>query len=155
MMILAVKKRTPHFDPARCLQPASHSPQGERKKREFAKKLRVNSTKAERVFWRKVRDRQIEDCKFRRQCPIDMYIVDFVCFERRLIIELDGGQHCESMRDKIRDEYLSNQRFKVIRFWNNEVLENMEGVLSVLVEALKETTSPLAGEGWGEGGDNA
>ncbi|MFH1158079.1 MAG: DUF559 domain-containing protein [Pseudomonadota bacterium] len=138
----AVEKRTPHPAPL---------PQGEREKKGFAKKLRVNSTNAERVFWLKIRDRQIEGCKFRRQCPIDMYIVDFVCFERRLVVELDGGQHCENPKDKIRDKYLSDHGFRVIRFWNNDVLENMEGVFSVLVEALKETPSPLAGEGRGEG----
>jgi len=77
--------------------------------------------------------------------------VDFVCFESRLVVELDGGQHCENLKDKIRDKYFSDCGFRVIRFWNNEVLKNLEGVLHVLAEELKKSPSPLAGEGWGEG----
>ena len=67
--------------------------------------------------------------KFRRQAVIGRYIVDFVCFEKRLIIEVDGGQHAENQGDKIRDQWFRKEGFKVLRFWNNEVLENREGII--------------------------
>jgi len=108
-----------------------------------AKKLRSSSTKAERKLWQKLRNRQIEDCKFRRQQPIDHYIVDFVCFNRKLIIELDGGQHAASREiDENRDRFFNLNGFKVIRFWNNEVFENLEGVLAVIRKACLDGSSP-------------
>ena len=75
--------------------------------------------------------RQMEGFKFRRQQPIDKYIVDFVCFENRVIIEVDGGQH-SAEKDIERDSYLKRHGFKVLRFWNNEVLTNISGVLEVI-----------------------
>ncbi len=75
----------------------------------------------------------MEGCKFRRQEPIGNYIVDFVCFEKKIIIEVDGGQHAiESREDKERDSLLKNDGFLILRFWNNEVLQNIEGVLEVI-----------------------
>ena len=79
--------------------------------------------------------KQMEGLKFRRQQPIDNYIVDFVCFENRIIIAVDGGQHAsESNKDRERDTYLQRYDFKVLRFWNNEVLQNTNGVLAVIRE---------------------
>ena len=79
--------------------------------------------------------KQMEGLKFRRQQPIDNYIVDFVCFENRLIIEVDGGQHAaESNKDRERDFYLQQFGFKVLRFWNNEVLQNTKAVLEIIRE---------------------
>jgi len=98
-----------------------------------AKNLRKRFTDVERLLWRLLRARQIEGLKFRRQEPIGRYIVDFVCFESKLIIEVDGGQHSiETEKDKERDEWFKSQGFKVHRFWNNEVLTNTEGVLEVI-----------------------
>ena len=93
----------------------------------------------------------MEGFKFRRQEPIDNYIVDFVCFENRLIIEVDGGQHAaEKEKDIERDNYLMRNGFKVLRFWNNEVFTNIEGVLEVIrMNCLNHPplTPPVKGEG--------
>jgi very-short-patch-repair endonuclease len=82
---------------------------------------------------------QIDGYKFRRQQPIGNYIVDFVCLEKRLIVELDGGQHAESDYDAKRDAWLSEQGFSVLRFWNNDVLKNVEGVTERIFEKLKSS----------------
>jgi very-short-patch-repair endonuclease len=99
----------------------------------FAKKLRYESTEAEKLVWRYLRARRLDGLKFRRQHPIGGYIADFVCLENRIIIEIDGGQHAnEKNKDREREAWLKNQGFKVLRFWNNEVLENLEGILEVI-----------------------
>jgi very-short-patch-repair endonuclease len=99
----------------------------------LAKKLRYESTEAEKLVWRYLRARRLDGLKFRRQHPIGEYIADFVCLENRIIIEIDGGQHAnERNKDREREAWLKNQGFKVLRFWNNEVLENLEGVLEVI-----------------------
>ena len=96
-----------------------------------ARILRRNSTDAERKLWYSIKSRQIEGFKFRRQQPIGSYIVDFICFEKSLIIELDGGQHTVNREKDIeRDNWLIKKGFHVSRFWNNDVLSNHEGVLS-------------------------
>ena len=96
----------------------------------LAKALRKRSTDAEVLLWRKLKARQLEGIKFRRQQPIEDFIVDFVSFEKRIIIELDGGQHAmDKDIDRKRDEFFEENGFTVLRFWNNEVLENLEGVL--------------------------
>lgn len=101
----------------------------------FAKSLRKNSTDAENLLWKRLKTRQVEGIKFRRQQPIENFIVDFVSFEKRMIIELDGGQHAEDRHKDIeRDKFLSEIGFRVLRFWNNEVLENIDGVLEVIRE---------------------
>ena len=80
--------------------------------------------------------KQMEGLKFRRQQPIDNYIVDFVCFDNRIIIEVDGGQHAdENNKDIERDAYLQQFGFKILRFWNNEVLQNTNGVLEIIRES--------------------
>ena len=99
-------------------------------------------TDVERKLWRCLRHEQL-GVKFRRQYPMGNYITDFVCLEKHLIIELDGGQHAEqAVYDKKRDAFFVAQGFKILRFWNNEVLENMDGVLTVILEALKDTPLP-------------
>lgn len=102
----------------------------------LGKALRKRPTDAEKVLWKQLQRKQIEGFKFRRQQPIDNYIVDFVCFEKRIVIEVDGGQHATQSEDDIaRDTYLRQQGFKVLRFWNNEVLQNINGVLEVIRES--------------------
>jgi len=98
-----------------------------------AKNLRKRLTDAERLLWNHLRAKQIEGVKFRRQEPIDNYIVDFVCFENRLIIEVDGGQHAiEKEKDFERDNYLKKNGFRILRFWNNQVFTNIDGVLEII-----------------------
>jgi very-short-patch-repair endonuclease len=99
----------------------------------YARELRNNSTVTERLLWRHLRNSQLEGIKFRRQQPIETYIVDFVSFEKRIVIELDGGQHAENQDyDEQRDSCLNANGFTVLRFWNSEVFENIEGVLEVI-----------------------
>jgi very-short-patch-repair endonuclease len=105
----------------------------------FARDLRQKFTDAEKALWMKLRNRQLEGVKFRRQQPIGSYIVDFVSFERKLVIEIDGGQHNEERtkeRDEERTMRLEERGYRVMRFWNNEVLTNAEGVLERIREAL-------------------
>ncbi|MBC8556097.1 MAG: endonuclease domain-containing protein [Candidatus Brocadiales bacterium] len=109
-----------------------------RKLTNIARNLRKRSTDTERFLWRHIRAKQLEGLKFRRQQPIGNYIVDFVCFEKRVLIELDGGQHSldvEMQKDLIRDKWLEDQGYKVLRFWNNDVLKNINGVLKVIRDA--------------------
>src|SRR5206468_7958459 len=92
--------------------------------------------------WTRLRGRQLGGFKFVRQEPIDRYYVDFVCRERRLIIELDGGQHSERPEDGQRDSELSALGYRVIRIWNNDVIENLDGVLETLLSELENGPSP-------------
>ena len=104
-----------------------------------AMRLRRDLTDAERVLWRHLRGRGLNDAKFRRQHPIGRYVVDFVCLETGLVIEIDGGQHAQQRaQDAARTRYLEAEGFRVIRFWNNEVAENVEGVLTAIESALEE-----------------
>ena len=101
----------------------------------LAKTLRKRSTDAELLLWQRLKARRLEGIKFRRQQPIEDFIVDFLSFEKRLIIELDGGQHAEDrQKDRERDRVLTEAGFKVLRFWNNDVLENLDGVLERIRE---------------------
>ena len=104
----------------------------------FAKSLRKNMTDAEALLWRHLRAHRLRGAKFRRQQPIGPYIADFVHFEARLIVEADGGQHNESISDAQRDEWLRARGYKVMRFWNNEILADPEGVLEQVLLALSE-----------------
>jgi very-short-patch-repair endonuclease len=104
----------------------------------IARQLRVNQTDAETVLWNRIRNRQIDGCKFVRQVPILGYVCDFVCRERKLIVEVDGGQHNESAADAIRDRRPMDEGYRILRFWKNDVLGNMEGVLTTIrAELLK------------------
>ena len=105
----------------------------------FARELRQKHTDAEKTLCMRLRNRQLEDVKFRRQQPIGSYIVDFASFERNLIIEIDGGQHNEDRtkeRDEDRTTRLKERGYQIIRFWNNEVLTNPEGVMERIRETL-------------------
>ncbi|QOZ30204.1 DNA methyltransferase [Bradyrhizobium sp. CCBAU 51753] len=102
----------------------------------LARGLRVNQTDAETALWNRIRNRQIDGHKFARQIPIGRYICDFVCREKKLVIEVDGGQHAESVSDEIRDRYLVGEGYRVLRFWNNDVLGNIEGVLLTIQSEL-------------------
>ena len=121
-----------------------------------AKRLRRDLTEAERKLWKVLRSRQFEGAKFRRQQPIGPFIADFVCHENRLIVEADGGQHAERVSDRGRTAFLEVAGYRVIRFWNNEILENLDGVARLIVTALAtphparaahESPSPSRGEG--------
>jgi very-short-patch-repair endonuclease len=107
-----------------------------------ARKLRSRMTDAERKLWFALRDRRFAEFKFRRQVSLGPYIADFLCFGSRLVIEVDGGQHADSKRDAVRDRWFVENDFRVLRFWNNDVLGNLEGVLTRLAEHLKETPHP-------------
>jgi very-short-patch-repair endonuclease len=107
----------------------------------FAHQLRKKSTEAEKILWRHLRLKQIEGCKFRRQQPIEDYIVDFVSFDKRIIIEVDGGQHAtDKINDSARDAWFRANGFEVLRFWNNEIFENLDGVLEVIRNTLLTPT---------------
>ena len=110
-----------------------------------ARELRRNPTEAERRLWKHLRLRQIGGYKFRRQQSIGPYIVDFVCLGKRVVVEVDGGQHSEQIAyDTERSAWLEAQGFRVLRFWNHEVLKEIEVVKEVIAEAL-ETPSPRWG----------
>jgi very-short-patch-repair endonuclease len=95
--------------------------------------MRKLPTEAERIMWRLLRGHQLAGMKFRRQGQIEDYIADFVCFEAKLIIECDGGQHADSEYDARRDAWLRSQGFTILRFWNGEVIENPTGVLDTIL----------------------
>jgi very-short-patch-repair endonuclease len=113
----------------------------EGQKRNRARQFRLNSTDVERVLWRLLRDRRLNGTKFRRQVPIGPYIVDFAAIQHHLVVELDGGQHADNVRDKRRDAFLTAEGWRVLRFWNNEVLQNRNGVLENILSALTPTLS--------------
>ncbi len=148
----------------------SHPPQIK-----LAKRLRKTQTDAERRLWARLGAKRLAGVKFRRQQPIGPYIADFVCFEHGLIVELDGGHHQSSEQlahDKKRTAWLESQGFRVLRFWDNEVLSNTEGVLEKLYEAVRGSStlslplpsrergqeqgssSPIEGEGTSGRSDN-
>ena len=104
-----------------------------------AKELRQTETEAEQIIWSWLRTKKLNGVKFRRQEAVDKYIVDFVSFEKKLIIEIDGGQHSleeNRINDKARTEWLQSQGFRLIRFWNNEVSSNLDGVITRIKESL-------------------
>ncbi|MES9942326.1 MAG: DUF559 domain-containing protein [Candidatus Thiodiazotropha sp. 6PLUC2] len=114
--------------------------------RNFAKGLRKNMTDAERLIWKQLRAHRLSGQKFRRQQPIGPYVVDFVHFGARLIIECDGGQHNESTKDHRRDTWLRQQGFQLLRFWNHEIMNQTESVLTTIFSAITPL-SPCGREG--------
>ncbi len=103
----------------------------------IARRLRNNLTDCETILWRHLRFRQIGGHKFRRQRPIGPYIVDFICLERRVVVEVDGGQHDENrLTDATRDTWLRSEGYEVLRFWNNEILTELDGVKEKIFQAL-------------------
>ncbi len=115
----------------------------------FAKRLRSNMTDAEKLLWYHLRGHRFLGTKFKRQQPLGDYIVDFVCFEAKLVIEVDGGQHLESESDSQRDAWLQEQGFRILRFWNNEVLGETESVLGKILQYLTPSPQPLSHQGRG------
>lgn len=122
---------------------------------QHARELRKNATDCERLLWLHLRAGRLQGFKFKRQQPLGNYIVDFVCFQTRLIVEADGGQHNEQTEyDTHRDNWLRSQGFNVLRFWNNDILTNIEGVLAVILDACSQyvdtpSPQPLSREGRG------
>ena len=102
---------------------------------EMARKLRRNMTPEEKLLWKQLERGQL-GVSFRRQEPMRPFVVDFVCFARKLIIEVDGSQHAESLTDEARDQYFEAKGFRTLRFWNSEVRNNLEGVVETIRQAL-------------------
>jgi very-short-patch-repair endonuclease len=126
---------------------------------ERARAMRSNPTDAERRLWSILRAKRLADLRWRRQVIIDdLYIADFICFEHRLIVEADGGQHAENPHDSDRDAYLTTQGFRILRFWNNDVLTNSDSVAEAILRAIDSsgaqtradpTPQPLSRKGRG------
>ena len=111
--------------------------------REFARSLRRTQTEAEHHLWLRLRDRRLDGLKFRRQAPIAGFVADFVCMDARLIVELDGSQHCEAAgeaRDAERTRSLETAGFQVIRFWNDDVTNRLEAVLTTILDNVHGAT---------------
>ena len=125
-----------------------------------AKTMRSSQTDAEKKLWQILRAKRLAELKWRRQVSFDdRYIADFVCFTHRLIVEADGGQHSECARDHLRDRWFSDQGFRVLRFWNHEILTNPDGVAMMILHAVESSCAadaarpsppPLPREGGGE-----
>ena len=111
-------------------------------KRSQARHLRHALTNAEQRLWQLLRSRQLAETKFRRQMPLGPWVVDFVSFEHMLVVEADGSQHAESARDRIRDADLRNRGFRILHFWNNDILGNTDGVLQQILETIEQSPSP-------------
>ena len=123
---------------------------GQRDLLPLAKRMRREPTEAERRLWSILRGGQICGAKFKRQEQIEDYIVDFVCFSEKLIVEADGSQHVESEADVVRDTYLKGQGFRVLRFWNNDILRDIDAVAEAIHAVLRpprRNPSPAGGEG--------
>jgi very-short-patch-repair endonuclease len=123
-----------------------------------AQRLRREMTDAERKLWSVLRNRQLEGAKFRRQQPIGPFIADFVCQESSLIVETDGGQHANSPVHVLRSQFLESKAYRILRFWNNDILNNLDGVAQIIASALstphparasRESPFPPRGEGIG------
>ena len=110
--------------------------------RSNARSLRNTMTEAEKRIWFRLRAHRLNGASFRRQEPIGTYVVDFICFDARLIVEIDGGQQADNQSDKIRDAWLVSQGFTVLHFWNNDVLANTDGVIERIDEVLRASSPP-------------
>jgi very-short-patch-repair endonuclease len=107
--------------------------------RDRARALRATQTEVEQRLWQRLRNRQLNGAKFRRQQPIGPYIADFFCIDARVVVELDGSQHGEAPAQRLdqrRDKYLESQGYRVLRFWNEEVMDNIDGVLEKIAKFL-------------------
>jgi len=119
----------------------------DRDQRDFARNLRKQMTEAEKRLWRLLRAQQLQGHKFRRQAAVGPYVVDFVCFSHKLIVELDGPQHSESdaqRHDARRSDWLASRGFRIIRFWNHQLDEEIHSVVESIQRALSEASSSLA-----------
>ena len=111
--------------------------------KQIARTLRKNPTDAEQELWKRLRRRQVYGHKFRRQFPIGGYVLDFVCLEKKLAVELDGGQHAKRKEyDESRTLWLKAQSYVVLRFWNNQIFREVEGVLEKIGDTLRSTPHP-------------
>jgi very-short-patch-repair endonuclease len=117
-----------------------------------ARQLRRDQTDAEQTLWARLRDRQLCGAKFRRQHPVGPFVADFCCPQRKLVVELDGGQHAEEVAaDHKRSRFLEEQGYRVLRFWNHDVLQNTEAVLERIAEVLSDPhPCPLPGRARGK-----
>jgi very-short-patch-repair endonuclease len=111
----------------------------EGQKRDAARALRRNATDVEQTMWRLLRDRRLSGIKFRRQVPIGPFVADFASISDRLVVELDGSQHAESSSDARRDAFFISEGWRVLRFWNNDVMQNRDGVLESVAQAAALT----------------
>ncbi|MDF1601576.1 endonuclease domain-containing protein [Mesorhizobium sp. YIM 152430] len=109
-------------------------------KRSFARSMRREPTEAENRLWHELRGRRLDRIKFRRQVPVGRYVVDFVCLEAMLVVELDGSQHAESAHDMVRDAELKARGFRVLRFWNDDVLKDMNGVCDTIIAYVRDVS---------------
>ncbi len=116
-----------------------------------ARRLRREMTDAERKLWQALRAKRFRGVGFRRQAPLGPYIADFVCHALKMVIEVDGGQHSGSDHDERRDAWMKREGYKVLRFWNNEVLVNLEGVLDRIGREIATAPSPRPSPTRGEG----
>ena len=117
--------------------------QGKQRSLQRARALRSGATDAENKLWKHLRCRQVEGSRVRRQQPLGPYIVDFFCYEKGLVVEVDGGQHMErEAHDVERTNWLESQGFHVLRFWNNDVLQNVEGAVHLIAERLRNGPHP-------------
>ncbi|GAA3839128.1 DUF559 domain-containing protein [[Pseudomonas] carboxydohydrogena] len=107
-----------------------------------ARRLRRDMTDAERKLWLYLRQSPLSDFHFRRQATIGPYFADFACHALRIVIEVDGGQHCEAGSDAVRTAYLEARGYRVLRFWNNDVLNNAEGIAEVISSVIAERIPP-------------
>jgi very-short-patch-repair endonuclease len=123
--------------------PTPHHRPTAKRIRGFAKNLRREPTGAETTMWRLLRSRRLALFKFRRQVPFQNFILDFVCFEKHIVIEIDGSQHADSERDAERDAVLMAEGFRVTRYWNNDVLQRRSAILEDILAKLAEPQEPL------------
>lgn len=110
-----------------------------------ARELRKESTEAEKKLWNALRRKNMGGLRFRRQYPLGPYFADFVCLPARLVVEVDGESHAEEAQirhDRVRTAWLRSQRFRVIRFWNSDVFENIDGVLDVIADVVRKPPPP-------------
>ncbi len=107
-------------------------------KRAFARSMRRETTDAESFLWEELRGRRLDRIKFRRQVPIPPYVADFLCAEAMLIVEVDGGQHGESVSDEVRTRFLKAKGFRVLRFWNDEVLGEIDSVCATIIDYVRD-----------------
>ena len=118
---------------------------------ENARHLRRAATDAERRLWSALRDRRLEGYRFRRQYPIGRFIVDFACTQHRLIVEADGGQHADSEPDRRRTANLEQEGWRVLRFWNNDILSNTNGVVEKILRGAQRRIRPSPSHAFGVG----
>jgi very-short-patch-repair endonuclease len=107
-------------------------------RRSFVRKLRRQMTEAEAKLWQELRGRRLDEIKFRRQVPIGPYVADFACLEALLVVEVDGSQHAHSLRDRVRDAELKARGFRVLRFWNDDVLREMGSVCNTIIAYARD-----------------